>query len=142
MELINNNDLWLVSFTRRNLLFLYFGPLWSKKEKIFFCATNLEAMPKAVIKASLKPFIKVYGFFRVKTKNTTGNTIRAWTNKPHRTVTMYSPSFPIVFKMSSMPATRAAAKLHTPMGAILKKKKRHKGITCLLMSSLNKTSRE
>ena len=38
---------------------------------------------------------------------------------------MYSASFAAVFEMSSIPAIRAAAKLHTPKGASLLKEKEY-----------------
>ena len=50
-------------------------------------------------------------------------------NKPHMTVTMYNPSFPIALKMPSIPAIRDATRLHTPIGANLGSKRKQYIIT-------------
>lgn len=84
--------------------------------------TNLEAIPNAVISASLRPLINVKGFFLVTAKNMVGSTMRVWMSNPTVTVTTNMPSFCMESQTSSISAKRAAIKLHTPIGEYLESK--------------------
>ena len=81
--------------------------------------TYLELMPKAVMKASLIPYIKTNGFDLLTTKKISGSMIKAWIIKPTITVTMNKASLLSSSAISSMLATRCAIKLQTPIGAYL-----------------------
>ena len=89
-----------------------------------FLTTNLELMPKAVMKASFIPYMNLKGLVLRTTKKMRGKMMKAWIIKPTITVTMNKASLLISPPMSSMLATRCAMRLHTPNGAYLTKKRR------------------